>query len=159
MSADKTIEIAGREIRIRELTTQEIRDWMRRVERGDAPEGDPIGHLLFDDFTLFDLQAMTDMAMEDLLPFTPSELEEINQSCREVNRAFFLLRDRMTAIGEEVLQAQASNTPAPPWYAPVMPTSGSTRWRSFWRHATRPLRAASKRVLDHRRWRDGLSRG
>lgn len=156
MGADKTVEIGGRKVRIRELTVQEVRDWLRIVERGDVGKN-PALALLLEDFTLFDLQSMTDVQEAELLRFTPTELAQINQYCREVNRAFFLLRDRMTAVGDELLQAETSSVPPRVWSALGMPTAGSTRWRSFWRRLTRPPRRALELIREHRRWRRRLA--
>ncbi|WP_236213703.1 hypothetical protein [Metapseudomonas otitidis] len=89
-------------IQCRELTVAEIRDWLKSLQaQADAP--DVVGDSLLPDFTLADLERMTDATAEQLGGMTPSELRELGEDCKAVNPDFFDLRERISEAGRQVL--------------------------------------------------------
>lgn len=100
MRVEKTIAALGREVRVRELTVAEIRRWLADVS---TPSGeiDVADQLLFEDVALSELQRMTDLTDAEIGEAAPSELRPILALCREVNRDFFVLRNRLMVIGEQ----------------------------------------------------------
>lgn len=92
----KTIDVAGRSVRLRELTVADIRAWLAAVETR-AAESDLVGLTLFADMALDDLVRMTDLTADDLEAMTPSALAEVAAAVREVNAGFFAMRGRWIA--------------------------------------------------------------
>lgn len=107
MSLTKVSQVSGLGIVCRELTVQEIRDWLKAMAI-EANPFDLVGDTLIEDFSLTDLMAMTDATVEQLGARTPSELRQLHADCREVNGDFFALRGRVEDLGRSV-QAQSSN--------------------------------------------------
>ncbi|WP_165669325.1 hypothetical protein [Metapseudomonas otitidis] len=89
-------------IQCRELTVAEIRDWLKSME-ARAVEPDLVRDSLLPDFTLDDLERMTDATAEQLGGMTPSELRELGEDCKAVNPDFFDLRERIGEAGRQVL--------------------------------------------------------
>ena len=120
----RSVEIAGGTVTARELTVQEIYDWLRDTEARldaslSAPEmPDAIATALFDGTPLPDLQRMSDITEEAWRTAYPSEIEALIGACRELNAHFFSFRGRMGAILEVLLTGQASPTPAATSSAP-----------------------------------------
>ncbi|MCY1286894.1 hypothetical protein D9M68_303360 [compost metagenome] len=118
MTLSKTIDVGAGgftfRVTVRELTVGEIRVLMKRLAEAGNP--DPVGDTLLDEISLVDLQSMTDLESEQLDELTPNQLRQVFEACREVNKDFFALRERVEQIGRAVL-AQLSNssneTPAP----------------------------------------------
>jgi hypothetical protein len=88
-SAEKTLR--GTRVLVNELTTSDVRDWMRQVELGILPI-DPAGDALFEDVSLDDIARMTTADREWLAEFGPSELRPLADLCKQVNPHFFRLR-------------------------------------------------------------------
>jgi len=88
-SAEQTLR--GTRVVVKELTTADVRDWMREIEQGLLPI-DPAGDALFDDVSLADIARMTTAQAEWLAEFAPSELRPLADLCKQVNPHFFRLR-------------------------------------------------------------------
>lgn len=114
MTLTRTVQIDGMRVTVRELTVGEIRAMMKRL--AEAANPDPVGDTLLDEISLADLQAMTDLEPEHLDELTPSQLRQVFEACREVNRDFFALRERVESLGRlmlERLSNSSNETPAP----------------------------------------------
>lgn len=95
---EQTVPACGREVRVRELTVKEIRQWL--AELSVTQEGvDVVDQLLFDDVALSEIGRMTDLTADEMASATPSELDALAARCREVNRHFFALRARLMTAG------------------------------------------------------------
>ena len=102
MRVIREIEVAGRKIRVRELTVGEIRAWLKD---SGMVSGDLVDAALFEEFSLPDLQRMTDLSIEDVAGLAPSDLREVFKACEEVNPDFFSMRSRALALGRAALSA------------------------------------------------------
>lgn len=106
MRVEKTVPFLGRDVKVRELTIAEIREWLAKAQVSEG-EGTPdvVTMLLFNDLSLDEMQEFTDITSEEISGATPSQLEEIKEFCKKVNSHFFALRDQLMEIG---LQAMGS---------------------------------------------------
>lgn len=91
----KEIDIDGRKVIVRELTVAEVRYWMKDLERMREDTIDLVTEGIMDNASLTDVVRMTDLAITDLDDMTPSEIDTIMATCREVNPHFFKLRQRL----------------------------------------------------------------
>lgn len=115
MSLSKTSKAGGLGISCRELSVQEIRDWLKNLSEGiDDP--DPVGDTLIEAVSLADLMRMSNATPAQLDSLAPSQLRALAADCKEVNSDFFALRERIEGMGRHLL-GQLSNdsnaTPAP----------------------------------------------
>jgi len=114
MALTKISQAGGLGIQCRELTVTEIRDWLKSMEaQVQAP--DLVGDSLLPQFTLDDLERMTDATPETLAGMTPSELRQLGDDCKAVNADFFDLRERIEDGGRRLLaklSGDLSETPA-----------------------------------------------
>jgi hypothetical protein len=133
-------EIAGINYGVRELTVEEIRLWLVRMEQAyteprpqrpglgrrvaillgfvkEAPAGawDVVSTLLFDDLTMLDLSILTTLTREQIGALTPAQLREVWIACQEVNTDFFAFRRRLEQIGmaSREMSAAISNVLSP----------------------------------------------
>ncbi|TLP70814.1 hypothetical protein FEA48_23565 [Pseudomonas nitroreducens] len=101
-------------VQVRELTVGEIRQMLRSmVEGGD---GDLVDYAVLDEVGLRELLLMTDLEPEVLEELAPSQLREVYEACREINKDFFALRARVEETGRLVLarlSGSLSETPVP----------------------------------------------
>jgi hypothetical protein len=106
MRVEKTVPFLGRDVKVRELTIAEIREWLAKAQVSEG-EGTPdvVTMLLFNDLSLDEMQEFTDITSEEISGATPSQLEEIKEFCKKVNSHFFALRAQLMEIG---LQAMGS---------------------------------------------------
>jgi hypothetical protein len=132
------MEIAGTRFHVKELTIEEIRLWLLRMERAvsssplrrptlltrllvrlgvidplPAAAQDVVALTLFDDLTLLDVASLTTLTPEQIEKLTPSEVREVWQACREVNSDFFLMRRRLELIGQINQQAHGATLNGP----------------------------------------------
>lgn len=114
MALTKISEAGSLGIQCRELTVTEIRDWLKCMDtQAQAP--DLVADSLLPQFTLDDLERMTDATPETLAGMTPSELRQLGDDCKAVNTDFFDLRARIEEGGRRLLAklSESSNeTPA-----------------------------------------------
>lgn len=105
MRVAREVEIADRKVVVVELTVGEIRAWLASAQ---ADGGDIVDALLFEEFDPDALVRMTNLSAADIDAMTPSELTELAGHCREVNRDFFAMRQRMVKA-QQTLLAGISN--------------------------------------------------
>ena len=109
----KTIEIAGITVAVRELTVAEIRAALKMEESDgkSSADTDAVDMFLFADISLPDICRMTDLTLEKMAELKPSELRQVAESCREVNADFFALRGRVLKYADLLALADAPNNP------------------------------------------------
>jgi len=125
MQLVREIEVAGRRVRVRELTVGEIRLWLREARS----DGDGVDWALFEELSLFDIYRMTDLLPLGAESMTPSELREIIAVAKEINSDFFALRGRLERLAREL--RATSTAPSAASSQPATPARGTTRGRSF----------------------------
>lgn len=114
MALTKISPAGGRGIQCRELTVTEIRDWLKSMNT-QAQSPDLVGETLLPQFSLEDLEQMTDATPETLAGMTPSELRQLGDDCKAVNPDFFDLRERIEDGGRRLLaklSGSSNETPA-----------------------------------------------
>lgn len=122
-------QIAGIDYTIKELTTNDVREWLRALEQLQAaPAAPAIGlfrrwwqrllhflHLapkplpatkrdvtdvmLFEGFVMFDLRYLTSLTEDEIGRLTPRHLRAVWAECQEVNEDFFQMRRRLQGVG------------------------------------------------------------
>lgn len=108
----QSLQLGELRVTVRELTVGEVRAWMKRMAETGNP--DPVDDTLIQEISLVDLQSMTDLEHEHLEDLTPSQLRQLLDACREVNRDFFALRERIEALGLRVLSQLSSSSKETP---------------------------------------------
>lgn len=95
----KTIELGGQQVTARELTTLEVRSWLKSQQH--APEFSVVDNFLFakEEVTTGDMLLMSDVTAEQLDALPPSELKSLADAIKEVNPHFFEMRRRLLTIG------------------------------------------------------------
>lgn len=108
MRVEREIEVGNRKVVIVELTVAEIRAWL---ESKSADSPDLVDSLLFEEASLTDVVAMTDLKAADIDGFTPSALDQVIAVCKEVNARFFAMRARLAEIGKRILARDKVSDP------------------------------------------------
>lgn len=126
-------------VQVKELTTGEIRAWLKA---SGMVCGDIVDCTLFDDFSLPDLSVLTTLTAEQIDQLPPSELRRARQKAEEINADFFAMRNRVVQLGRQAL-ANNSNEPLPLLPPLATPTSGNTRGASFWQRVKAMLKPGS----------------
>lgn len=93
LSSSRVLNLDGREVIVRELTVAGLRQMLMP----DAAE-DVVGAALFEEVRLVDLQRMTSLSTEDVEALRPSQLRQVLDACRELNRDFFAMLARLASI-------------------------------------------------------------
>lgn len=133
-------QIAGQQYEIKELTVEEIRVWLVRMEQAystppersvsirqrlsrlvgaskprDEGSWDVVNSLLFEDLTMLDLSMLTTLDREQIATLTPAQIREVWGACQEVNADFFAFRRRLEQIGmsSREMSAEISNVLSP----------------------------------------------
>ncbi len=96
LSSSRVLNLDGREVIVRELTVSGVRQMLMP----DATE-DVVGAALFEEVRLVDLQRMTSLSAEDVEVLRPSQLRQVLDACREMNRDFFAMLARLASIQEK----------------------------------------------------------
>lgn len=104
MRVIREIEVAGLKVRVKELTVGEIRAWLKD---SGMVSGDLVDAALFEDFSLPDLQCMTDLTTEAVAGLAPSDLLKVFKACEEVNADFFAMRSRALVLGRAALSGDS----------------------------------------------------
>ena len=94
------VEIAGRKVQFKEITVGEARKLLAEAE--SEPDVDAIGWLLFDDSSLKQIAAMSDLSQSELEDFTPSQLRELADAVKKANPLFFGMMERATRIASQL---------------------------------------------------------
>ena len=99
MSNRVSIEVAGVSLTVKRLTVREIADWVDQqlTVAKETDTGADLVPLLMPvgDMSLADLLYMTDASFDDLQDLTEADLERVLEKCKEVNKAFFTVAQRM----------------------------------------------------------------
>lgn len=93
LSSSRVLNLDGREVIVRELTVAGV----RKMLMPDATD-DVVGAALFEEVRLVDLQRMTSLSTEDVEALRPSQLRQVLDACREMNRDFFAMLARLASI-------------------------------------------------------------
>jgi hypothetical protein len=93
LSSSRVLNLDGREVIVRELTVSGVRQMLMP----DATD-DVVGAALFEEVRLVDLQRMTSLSTEDVEGLRPSQLRQVLDACREMNRDFFAMLARLASI-------------------------------------------------------------
>ncbi len=104
MRVIREIDLDGKAVQVREMTVGEIRAWLASKEN----LGDVVDSLLFDEVALSDLPFLTSLVAADVDALTPSEIEKVLAVAKEVNAAFFVMREKTAALGQRILAEQAA---------------------------------------------------
>ena len=98
-----------RDVTVRELAVQEVRDWLVEYEASQAGQlhTDPILAMVWPDFGLEDLARMCDAPAAALAAYPPSELETLVVACKEINPHFFRPRAAVAQVARAI-QAEAA---------------------------------------------------
>lgn len=96
-------EVPGRDIKVlvKELELHEIRAWLAERTQPD----DLIDSMLLEDASVSDLLVLTDISPENLERLAPSEIKMLLDEAKEINEAFFVMREKIVAIGQKILAA------------------------------------------------------
>lgn len=106
----KGVVIGGKPVIVREMTVDEIRDWLASKTEG----GDLVDSLLFEEFSLSDIPRMSTLTDGDLGALAPSEIKLIMADAKDVNQDFFAMRARVVDFGKrmQALANPQSGSPA-----------------------------------------------
>ncbi|UCV13765.1 hypothetical protein [Quatrionicoccus australiensis] len=99
----REVAIPGREnkVIVRELTVGEIRSWLAaKVQPGDL-----VDSMLIADISISDLLILSDLTNGEIEELTPAELDLVITAAKEINVAFFAMREKMVDIGTKILAA------------------------------------------------------
>lgn len=92
-SGCRPVLIGGLHVTVREMTVAQVRQLM------DTITADTVGDaLLGGALRLHDLSVMSSVTAEMLDELTPSQLEELAKVCREANRHFFEMLERLAKV-------------------------------------------------------------
>ena len=113
MSNRVSIEVAGVSLTVKRLTVREIADWVDQqlTVAKETDTGADLVPLLMPvgDMSLADLLYMTDASFDDLQDLTEADLEQVLEKCKEVNKAFFTVAQRMQLAN--VMASQLATQP------------------------------------------------
>ena len=104
MRVIREIDLGDKTVQVKELTVGEIRAWLKD---SGMVSGDLVDAALFAEFSLPDLQRMTDLSIEDVAGLAPSDLRQVFAACEEVNADFFAMRRRALALGRAALSGDS----------------------------------------------------
>jgi predicted flavoprotein YhiN len=96
----KKLEMAGTEVTARELTTLEVRNWLKELR--DAEEFSVVDEMLFSDegVSTADLLRMSDATKDLIDSLPPSEIVQLAKAVKEVNPHFFAMRQRLITLNQ-----------------------------------------------------------
>jgi len=112
-----TLTVAGIPVTVKELTVQEIGQWLedKTNPSSDSIENPLLSLLPVGDMMLGDLFSMTDLTLDKANGMTGSELETVLDKCKEVNKHFFALAATLRMAGAAALdQLSSSSTKTAP---------------------------------------------
>jgi len=116
MAATRPILLGNLAITVKELTVGEVRDWLTEMEAG--PGEDAVHALALPDCSLADLARMSDVSVQALEAYTPTELAELVTTCKELNPHFFKVRAALTGVARMMLtEAAALTSTRPPAFS------------------------------------------
>jgi hypothetical protein len=102
------VNVAGRDVTVRELTIGQMRDWLTQI--ATAPQSnDILNTTLFESITLPELCMVTDLLPNELESFTPTQLAPLVQAYLDVNSRWFKWRNRIIDTANELRKRQAEH--------------------------------------------------
>jgi len=112
MAARISKDFDGISVAFRELTLDEIRDWLAEIEaKAGATADDSVRVnidstylLVFDGQQIDDILFLTDLTADRLGGLRPSSIDAIHEQAKALNARFFAMRDRLIAMGAAVLE-------------------------------------------------------
>lgn len=106
-----------RTVTVHELTVGQMREYLAQAESQRQVVLDPVIDLLFDDCSLRDVVAMTDLELTDFDAMTPADIQQVINACRERNPHFFGMarrsRELIERLASQTLTAASLSSPAP----------------------------------------------
>lgn len=88
----KVIQVGALDVIVKELTVSEVRALLNQ----DPGDVDLVGDFIFSDVRLRDLTVMTSLTEHQLEDLLPSQIQEVIESCKGMNRHFFELMGRLS---------------------------------------------------------------
>jgi hypothetical protein len=107
MALKQSVPLGEITVQVRELTVGEIRQLLKTMAEGG--DGDLVEYALLEEIGLRELQLMTDLELEIIEDLAPSQLRQVFEACREINKDFFALRGRIEDAGRRVLERLSSS--------------------------------------------------
>lgn len=111
------IETEHRTVTVHELTVSQMREYLAQAETQRQVMIDPIIDLLFEDCSLRDVVAMSDLDLADFDAMTPAEIQQVIDACRDINPHFFGMarrsRELIERLASQTLTAASLSSPAP----------------------------------------------
>lgn len=92
LSSSRVLNLDGREVIVRELTVSSVRQMLL-----PDSEGDMLGGSLFEEARLVDICLMTSLTSADIEALRPSQLRQVLEACKELNRDFFGMLARLAS--------------------------------------------------------------
>lgn len=111
MQITEEINVAGRRVKVKELTLGEIRAWLGSRETEKEP--DLIGAMLLEDVHVADLAQFCDLPPDQFDALTQSELIALRDLAKRLNPSFFGLLARMESLAKKMHSPTLSGTSAP----------------------------------------------
>lgn len=105
MSATLTVLVGNEEVVVRELTFNEVRDWLAEVEA--QTHRDPVHATAFEDIGLDDLARVVDWSVSSLETCTPSQLNPVVEAAKKLNPHFFRLRTALQWAVRQLMTAES----------------------------------------------------
>jgi hypothetical protein len=96
------VTIDTKEVTVNELTVAQVRELINEGAAGGG-ETDVVNATLIDGVDFNQLLKMTDLTAIELDAMTPSQIQQVADAAREVNRHFFTLWGRIMAIASQTL--------------------------------------------------------
>lgn len=134
---EKTIEVAGQKVLVRELTVKDLRGWLidfrNKAIAGLDGDGEifSVDRDLFSDFSVDELFRFTDLTDEKIEDMRPSDLRKVIEAVKELNPDFFAMWGRMSQNALSLIDFLNKNSktlngqPAPS-SSTAISTSGAT---------------------------------
>lgn len=101
MIRKEVLTLNDTEVIVRELTVADIRNWLASLIA--SSEYDPVNSELFEDFTLDDIQLVSNVSSQFVESLTLDQLRQIFDLAKALNPDFFSLRQRMADRGKRIL--------------------------------------------------------
>lgn len=94
------VAVASKEITVNELTVAQVRELINEAAGG---ESDVVNATLIEGVDFNQLLKMTDLTANELDAMTPSQIQQVADAAKKVNRHFFTLWGRIMAIASQTL--------------------------------------------------------
>lgn len=105
------VDLGDIKVEVRELTVGEVRGLYNQTLPEEAVNDMVAAWLL--PMSMHELAAMTSLTVADMDNLLPSQVEEVIEVCKQVNRHFFTMGDRMNKAADRAMKMLAV-APKPP---------------------------------------------